>query len=106
MGKIRWTEKSSGNLKAIYEYIANDSKTYATRFIKSLIRATEKLEKMPGCGRLVPELKNYDLREVIYRNYRIIYRIVVNDTPEILAVIHTARDITKSFREEWELMDE
>lgn len=43
MGKIRWTEKASSNLQAIYDYIARDSKTYANRFIMSLIRATKKL---------------------------------------------------------------
>lgn len=47
MGKIKWTEKASSNLQAIYDYIARDSKIYAVRFIKSLIRATTKLEIMP-----------------------------------------------------------
>ncbi len=68
MGKIKWTEKSSVHLHAIHKYIARDSNTYATRFIKSLIKATEKLENMPLCGRIVPELEGYGLREVIYRN--------------------------------------
>jgi len=57
MGKIRWTEKASSNLQAIHDYISQDSKTYATRFIKSLIKATTKLETMPRCGRIVSELE-------------------------------------------------
>lgn len=72
MGKIRWTEKASNNLQTIYAYIAKDSKTYATRFIKSLIKATTKLEMMSHCGRIVPELESYKFREVIYQNYRIV----------------------------------
>ena len=52
MGKIRWTEKASNNLQAIYDYISRDSKTYSTRFIKSLIKATSKLEIIPRCGRI------------------------------------------------------
>ncbi len=63
MGKVKWTEKASSNLQAIHDYIAKDSKTYATRFIKSLIRATTKLEQMPRCGRMVPELEGYDLEK-------------------------------------------
>ncbi|MDP2846039.1 MAG: type II toxin-antitoxin system RelE/ParE family toxin [Candidatus Methanoperedens sp.] len=70
------TEKASSNLHAIHDYIAKDSKTYATRFIKSLIRATTKLEQMPRCGRTVPELEDYGFREVVYQNYRIVYRLV------------------------------
>ena len=104
MGKIEWTEKASDNLRAIHEYIARDSKTYATRFTKSLIAATAKLQKMPRCGRIVPELEGYGLREVIYRNYRIVYRIKEGgDDVEILAVVHCAREFKTTIKQEWEL---
>jgi plasmid stabilization system protein ParE len=104
MGQIRWTEKASSNLQAIFEYISRDSKIYAARYVKTLIRAAKKLETMPRCGREVPELENPELREVIYGNYRIIYRIVgAEDDIEILAVIHGARDIKTAIREDWEL---
>jgi toxin ParE1/3/4 len=48
---------------------------------------------LPRCGRIVPELKDYGLREVIYANYRIVYRIKNNNDIEILAVIHGAREL-------------
>lgn len=104
MGKVKWTYKASGHLQAIYEYIAKDSKIYAGNFIKSLIHATQKLETFPKCGRIVPELENYDFREVIYRKYRIVYRIKENSKDiEILAVIHGSRDMPNAFHEDWEL---
>lgn len=104
MGKIKWTAKASSHLQAIHDYIAIDSKTYASRFIKSLIKTTIKLEKMPRCGRIVSELESYGFREVIFQNYRIVYRVKEgrNDV-EILAVVHGAREIKTVFREEWEL---
>ncbi len=104
MGKVKWTEKASSNLQAIHDYIAKDSKTYAARFIKSLIRATTKLEQMPRCGRIVPELEDYGFREVVYQNYRIVYRLVEgSEDVEILAVVHSAREINKVVRKGWEL---
>ena len=104
MGKVRWTEKASSNLQTIYDYIARDSRTYAVRLVKSLILATVKLETAPRCGRIVPELEGYGFREVIYQNYRIIYRTAgTRDDIEILAVIHGARDIKTVSRKEWEL---
>jgi addiction module RelE/StbE family toxin len=104
MGKIRWTEKASSNLQAIHDYIAKDSKTYAARFIKSLIKATAKLEQMPRCGRIVPELEDYGFREVIFQNYRIVYLIVESsENIEILAVMHSAREINMVVRKQWEL---
>lgn len=74
MGEIKWTEKSSSNLQVIFDYITRDSKIYAARFVKSLIASTKKLETMPRCGRMIPELEEQGLREIIFRNYRIAYR--------------------------------
>ena len=102
MAKLRWTEKASKNLQSIHEYIARDSKIYAGRFVKSLILATRKLEKLPQCGRIVPELESHGLREVIYGNYRIVYRYLRESKEvQVLAIVHGARDIRRVLREEW-----
>lgn len=58
---------------------------------------------MPRIGRIVPELENYGFREVIYQNYRIVYRVRGDEDIEILAVLHAARNFKKAFYEEWEL---
>ena len=104
MGKIRWTEKASDHLRSIFEYISKDSKVYAARFVKSLVEAAQRLEKTPGMGRIVPELEEYGFREVIYQNYRIVYRQLRDRSQvQILAVVHSARDFKKVFLEDWEL---
>jgi toxin ParE1/3/4 len=93
MGKITWTEKAVVHLQAIHAYIAVDSPTYATRFIQSLIKSVSPLAAMPRLGRIVPELENLKLREIIFHDYRIIYRAAdQSEVIEILAVIHSARD--------------
>jgi plasmid stabilization system protein ParE len=52
----------------------------------------------------VPELESYGFREVIYQNYRIVYRIAEgSEDVEILAVVHGAREIKTAFRQQWEL---
>ena len=59
---------------------------------------------MPRCGRIVPELEDYGFREVVYQNYRIVYRLIEgSEDVEILAVVHSAREINKVVRKEWEL---
>lgn len=67
MDKIKWTERASRNLQDIHEYISRDSVIYAARFVKSLVKATKRLEEMPYSGRTVPEFDNDNFREVIYR---------------------------------------
>lgn len=104
MAKVVWTEKASGHLQAIYEYIAHDSAVYAARFVRTLVKSTGKLELMPNCGRVVPEFNDPNLREVIYQNYRIVYRAINNQrTVEILAVVHCARNFSQLSDTQWEL---
>ncbi len=104
MGEIKWTEKASSNLQSIFDYISRDSRLYAARYLKTLILATKRLETMPQSGRIVPEFENPELREVIYGNYRIVYRVIgSNEDVEVLAVVHGARDMRAVIREEWEL---
>lgn len=92
MVKIKWTQPARDDLKAISEYISRYSKIYANRLIKSLINTTIKLEKMPYCGRIVPEVDSYSLREIIHNNYRIVYLVKSNNDIDIIRVIHTSRD--------------
>ena len=104
MVRIHWTERAVKNLKHIYDYIAVDSKIYADQFIKRIVRATEKLERFPLIGRVVPELVDLGLREVLFQNYRIVYRPNIEEKlVEIIAVVHTSRDLLMLARNEWEL---
>ncbi len=103
MGKVVWTEKASVHLKAIHDYIAEDSPVYAIRFVKSLVKATIKLEAFPNAGRVVPELEHspLKLREVVYQGYRIIYRLTPNLDAEILTVIHGRKDLLDHLNKSW-----
>ena len=97
MVEIEWTEKSTRHIQAIYEYITSDSRIYAEKYIKSLIVSTEKLKKMPKCGRIVPEFENYLLREIIFKSHRIVYRFEERRNKiQILAVVHHSQDVWKT----------
>ena len=61
------------------------------------------LEKFPEIGRKVPETDDPNIRELIFQNYRIIYRIF-NDVVQIIAVIRGSRDITKWPLKPWEMI--
>jgi toxin ParE1/3/4 len=52
--------------------------------------AVERLADFPNSGRVVPELKDPAIREIIFGNYRIVYR-VKGDLVEVLTVYHGAR---------------
>jgi toxin ParE1/3/4 len=88
--KVYWTDNSIGHLLGIYEYIARNSPVYAKRVVDRITRRSEQIAEFPLSGRKVPEYKAEDIREIIEKPYRIIYRIK-SDQIDILAVIHGAK---------------
>jgi len=88
--KIEWSPKSIKNLEEIAEYISQDSPLYAPVFIKKIINSVERLLDFPLSGRIVPEFRTESIREVIFHNYRIVYRIKDNSI-EIVLVTHGAK---------------
>lgn len=58
--------------------------------VDRLTNRSEQIASFPLSGRMVPEYEAPDVREVIERPYRIIYRIKP-DQIDILAVVHSAQ---------------
>jgi toxin ParE1/3/4 len=87
---VLWTDNAISQLIGIYDYIARDSAFYAQRMVDRLTRRSQQIGDFPGSGRLVPEYEMPDIREIIEKPYRIIYRVTV-DQIGILAVVHGAQ---------------
>lgn len=88
--KVVWTDTAASHLLAIYEHIAKDSPRYAQRMIDRLTARSRQIETAPLLGGRVLEYDRDDIREVLQRPYRIIYR-VREDRVDVLAVIHGAQ---------------
>jgi plasmid stabilization system protein ParE len=73
--KIIWSPLAIERASEIAEYIAQDKPSAAENWINTVFLKVEKLKSTPEIGRLVPEIRNNQFRELIYGNYRIIYRI-------------------------------
>ncbi len=88
---VTWSREAGENLVDIEEFIARDSVERAGRFVDTLIDHAEAiLSDNPRSGRTVPEIGNSDIRELIYRGYRIVYRLN-GDRIEILTVFEGHR---------------
>ena len=88
--KVYWTHNAVDHLVNIYEYIALNSPTYAKGMVDRITRRSSQIADSPLSGRMVPEYQTPDIRELIEKPYRIIYRIK-QDQIDVLAVIHGAR---------------
>jgi toxin ParE1/3/4 len=73
--RIHWTQNAVEHLINIYEYIVINSPTYAKRMVDKITRRSEQIADQPLSGRKVPEYETEDIRELIEKPYRIIYRI-------------------------------
>jgi len=93
--KLIWCPSARLDLKDIAAFIAEDNPSAADRFVKSVFQAVETLADFPESGRIVPEFGDPNIREVIRKPCRIVYRIRRRKrTIEIARVWHAARGTT------------
>lgn len=85
--KIIWSPLAINRTTEIAEYIAQDSPSAATKWVAALFDKAQLLKTSPKSGRVVPEIHQEDIRELIYGNYRIIYRTEKNKI-SILTIRH------------------
>jgi plasmid stabilization system protein ParE len=90
MAEVKWTLQATDDLEAISDYIAANSPHYARLFAMDVLAAVERLTTFPCSGKIVPELNDAAIREILLGNYRIVYR-TRGDLVEILTVYHGAR---------------
>lgn len=83
--KLFWTKEALLCLQEIEEYISRDSSIVAIEFVDKLISVAETIINNPGIGRIVPELSLENIREILHKNYRIVY-LVKKNSIDILTV--------------------
>lgn len=90
--RIRWSPKAADGFEEICNYIAMDSVHYARIFAKKVNALIKEIPRFHRAGRIVPEYQDENLRERIFQNYRIVYRIN-GDVIEIVVISHSARQL-------------
>ena len=73
--KIIWSPLAIERASEIAEYIAQDKPSAAEKWIDTVFSKVETLKSAPEIGRMVPEIRSNEFRELNYGNYRIIYRL-------------------------------
>ncbi|MCK5520492.1 MAG: type II toxin-antitoxin system RelE/ParE family toxin [Candidatus Marinimicrobia bacterium] len=96
--KIIWSYRAKQDLINIQNYIAMDNPEKAFEFVDLIVNKTEYLFDNPRMGRIVPEYSDPDFREIIIKNYRLLYKIV-KDEIQILTVFEGRRLVKHGLRE-------
>jgi toxin ParE1/3/4 len=90
VAEIVWSPLAIENVQSIERYISDDSPRYARLVVEKLVAVAEQLALFPESGRVVPEFSDPRIREILWRNYRLVYR-TSGATVEIVTVFHGAR---------------
>lgn len=87
-----WSPIARLDVRGLRAYISESDPIAARQFVRQIFRAVEHLPDFPESGRIVPEFNRPDLREIIRRPCRIVYRVKHEQRViEIARVWHAAR---------------
>ncbi len=95
---VRWSKRALRQAVNAGLFVVRDRPLTTLRWGEELISAMWNVGEFPESGRVVPEIGNPRVREVIHRDVRVIYRI---DPSELVVMIvwPTRRDARKLFRQ-------
>ena len=94
MVEVKWLPRALDDIDSIADYISKDSDRYAKRLVQKIIERAELLIANPMLGRMVPEFRRKNLRELIIGNYRIVYLIYTNRV-DVIRVHHSKRKMSR-----------
>lgn len=93
--RVVWSAEARHNLRDIVDYISQDSPTAARKVAARLLTRSRQLGEPPLLGRRMHEYPEADLRELLERPYRMIYRLVP-DGVEIVTLKHYRQNLPPS----------
>ena len=92
--ELTWAPSARFDLKELASYIAESRPDVSDCFVKSIFQTIERLSAFPQSGRVVPEFNDPNIREVIRKPCRIVYRIKEDrQIIEIARIWHAARGV-------------
>jgi len=73
--RVTWSDTADANLHSIISYIKDDSPHHAEVVRRNLLAATARLADFPYSGRMIPENRDPDAREIFVYSYRVMYYV-------------------------------
>ena len=95
MAEIRWTIEAEVWLRDIYDYIAHDNPSAATRVVDGIYEKAQLLEEHPEIGYKYRSESEGEIRILLYGRYRIAYLLAGDKSIDILGIFHGALEIDR-----------
>jgi toxin ParE1/3/4 len=90
--EVVWAPRARSDARLALDYIQKESPEAARRFATALVTAARSLAELSERGRIVPELEDPSVRELLLSRYRVVYE-VFPERVAVVRVIHARRDL-------------
>ena len=97
--RVVWSLRARDAVNEAVAYISQDAPDVARRLLEGILDAARSLETLSERGRIVPELAEPTLRELLMSPYRLIYHVDAEQVT-VIALVHEARDFATWQREQ------
>ena len=97
MAEIVWSDKSRRDLRAIVDYLRVNAPNYALVVARKIYASVTRLADYPQSGRVVPEIDDESIREIICDGFRVIYR-QASSRVEVLTILHGRQQLPSDFK--------
>ena len=76
MAEVIWTPDAFDDLLGLEMHIARYSRQYSVATSDRIQDAVQMLSEFPEMGRLIPGFHSRNIRQLIVRNYVVVYRLI------------------------------
>ena len=73
--RVVWSPVALRRVEEIVDHLSSDRPGAAAEWAEGLFDLVGRLKAFPDRGRMVPELGQSSIRELIYGDYRVVYRV-------------------------------
>ena len=94
---VVWARRARSDLKLAVAHISESSPDAARTFASATIEAARSLSRLCERGRIVPELGEEGVRELLLGRYRLVYEVFPNQVG-VVRIIHASRDFRRAWR--------
>jgi plasmid stabilization system protein ParE len=89
---VRWAGRAKTDLRAAVEYIKKENPASAGAFLARALETARSLAEHSERGRVVVELDDPEVRQLLVGRYRLLYEIQ-GDTIWVMRIVHGSRDL-------------
>jgi toxin ParE1/3/4 len=86
--EVIFTDRFLDRIEECTDFIALDHVPTALKWANGVFEQCQKLSSNPGSGRMVPEFRRPEIREIIHGNYRLVYELKTKQI-DMLTIWHT-----------------